>query len=349
MIRRSLAALACLTSVAALAACGSKEDDTAAAPAVQQLTLMLDYFPNADHAPIYAALARGDFRKAGIDLKIVTPSDPSAPLKLVSAGKVDVAISYEPELLLARDKQAQLISIGALVQQPLTSIISLGSAKITKPADLAGKTVGTAGLPYQSAYLKTILARAGVAPGRVKEINVGFNLVPAMLSKKVDATLGAFWNYEGVQLAREGKKPSIIRMEQVGVPTYDELIMVTRELDVRERGPLLRRFVQALQAGALAVKADPATGVDPLVAANKDLDRGLQLASVQATTDAFFPEKESQPYGWQDPEDWQAYGEWMQENDLLENPPNAAAFTNEFLPGEGVLPAEATPGQAPTE
>ena len=64
--------------------------------------------------------------------------------------------------------------------------------------DLAGKRVGTSGIPYQSAYLKTILEKAGVDPGSVKETNVGFNLVPAMVSKKVDATLGAFWNYEGV-------------------------------------------------------------------------------------------------------------------------------------------------------
>ena len=349
MTRRPIAALlACVACLTTLTACGAKEDDTSATPALQKLTLMLDYFPNADHAPIYAALARGDFRRAGLDVKIVTPSDPSAPLKLVSAGKIDIAISYEPELLLARDKGAELIGIGALVQQPLTSIISLGSANIDEPADLVGKTVGTAGIPYQSAYLKTILEREGVDPTRVKEINVGFNLVPALLSKKVDATLGAFWNYEGVQLARAKKDPSIIRVETAGVPTYDELVLVTREQDVRKRGPLLRRFVQALAAGALAVKADPAVGVDPLVAANKDLDRGLQLASVKQTLPAFFPEKKSQPYGWQDPDQWRAYAEWMKANELLKNAPTAASFTNEFLPGEGVVPVEETPGSAPT-
>ncbi len=345
MIRHPFAAvvagLACLTL---LTACGEKQDDLAAKPKVTKLRVMLDYFPNADHAPIYAAMERGDFRRAGLDIKLVTPSDPAAPLKLLSARKIDLAISYEPELLLARDKGAQLIGIGALVSKPLTSIIALGSAKITKVADLAGKTVGTAGIPYQSAYLKTILQKEGISAGRVKEINVGFNLVPAMLSKKVDATLGAFWNYEGVQLQREGKKPSIIRVEQVGVPTYDELVLVAREQDVRERGDLLRRFVLALQRGATAVKADPAAGVDPLVAANPDLKRGLQLAAVTATLPAFFPAKADEPYGWQDPQEWEAYGKWMQRNDLLTNPPNAAAFTNEFLPGEGVEKVEATPG-----
>lgn len=348
MTRRSPSALAagaaaCLALL--LSACGEKKDDVAAAPPQQRVSLMLDFFPNADHAPIYAAIANGAFKKAGIDLQIRTPSDPASPLKLVAAGKVDLAISYEPELLLARDKGAAVQSIGALVQQPLTSLISLPAAKIDKPADLAGKTVSTAGIPYQKAYLETILERAGVSPSRVKQVGVGFNLIPSLLSKKADATLGAYWNYEGVELARKKKDPQILRMEDVGVPTYDELVVVTREQDVRDRGPLLRRFMLALQSGALAVRADPAAGVDPLIAASKGLDRGLQLASVKATTDAFFPAKASRPYGWQDPQEWKRYGDWMFRNKLVQTAPTAAAFTNEFLPGEGGRAAESSPNE----
>ena len=111
-------------------------------------------------------------------MRVRTPSDPAAPLKLLAAGKADLAISYEPELLLARDKGLKLVSVGAIVQAPLTSIMSLGSKKIRTPADLEGKRVGTAGIPYQSAYLKTILEKAGADPTSVKETNVGFNLVP---------------------------------------------------------------------------------------------------------------------------------------------------------------------------
>ena len=111
-----------------------------------------------------------------------------------------MAISYEPELLLARDQGLKLVSVGALVQRPLTSIIALPGKHVQKVADLAGKTVGTAGIAYQSAELRTALQAAGVSPSRVKEVNVGFNLVPAMLSGKVAATLGGFWNYEAIQL-----------------------------------------------------------------------------------------------------------------------------------------------------
>nr|MBA2349771.1 ABC transporter substrate-binding protein [Solirubrobacterales bacterium] len=288
-----------------LAACGEKQDPAASAtPPLTKFTIVLDYFPNADHAGIYAAQASGAFEKAGLDVDIKVPGDPAEPLKLIAAGRADVAISYEPELFLARDKGVDVVGIAALAQKPLTSIVSLGSANIKRPSDLDGKTVGTSGIPYQSAYLKTILEEAGVDPARVKEVNVGFNLVPSLLSKKVDATLGAFWNYEGVQLARAKKDPSIIRMEQVGVPTYDELVLVAKQTELGRRGKLFRRFIQAVQQGTEAVRADPETGIAPLLAANKDLDRGLQLAAVKATLPVFFPEDPERPFGWQDPEEW---------------------------------------------
>ena len=344
MTRRPLAVLAACALT--LTACGEKKEPSATArPEREKLTLVLDYFPNADHAGIYAAEATGAFERAGLDVDIRVPGDPSEPLKLVAAGQADLAISYEPELFLARDKGAELVGIGAIAQKPLTSIISLGSARIRTPADLAGKTVGTAGIPYQSAYLRTILTAAGVDPARVKEIDVGFNLVPALLSKRVDATLGAFWNYEGVQLEREGKDPSIIRVEEAGVPTYDELVLVARQDELGKRGRLFRRFVQALRQGAEAVRADPAAGVDPLLEANPDLERGLQLAVVEKTVSLFFPEDPKRPFGWQDPDEWRAYGRWMRDNRLLQKPPSQALLSNEFLPGEGVRPVEADPGE----
>jgi putative hydroxymethylpyrimidine transport system substrate-binding protein len=280
-----------LLAALALSACGEKEDPAAtAAPARERLTLVLDYFPNADHVGIYAAEATGAFERAGLDVTIRVPGDPSDPLKLVASKKADLAISYEPELFLARDKGVELVGIGAIAQKPLTSIISLGAEGIRRPADLEGKTVGTAGIPYQSAYLRTILEGAGVDPSTVKEVDVGFNLVPALLSKKVDATLGAFWNYEGVQLAREKKDPSIIRMEQAGVPTYDELVLVAEQDELGTAGKVFRRFLQALRQGTEAVRADPPTPAwTPLLKANPDLERGLQAAVVKATLPVFFP------------------------------------------------------------
>ena len=321
----------------ALAACGEKKESVAPPSGHQSLTLMLDWFPNADHVGIYQALAEGDFAHAGLSVHVQVPSDPAAPLRLLAAGKVDVAISYEPELLLARNQGQPLVSVAALVQKPLTSIVSVGSKHITQPANLRGKHVGDAGIAYQHAYLTTILARAHVPASSVKEINLGANLVPAMLSGRVDATLGAYWNYEAIQLAQMGRHPNVIRMEQVGVPTYDELILVVRKSTLTGNPGEIRRFVQALARGYGSVRSNPKAAVRNLVHATTGLDPKLQLASVKATLPAFFASDPSKPWGWQDPTQWSAYGQWMLSHHLISNQAAVLdAQTNELLAGQGV-------------
>ena len=337
-MRRHLApAAATVLAALALAACGDKKDSlTAANGQTQSLTVMLDWFPNADHVGLYRALAEGDFAKAGVDLHVQVPSNPATPLQLLAAGKIDVAVSYEPELMLARDKGEPLVAIGAIVQRPLTSIVSLGAKHITSPAQLRGKRVGDAGIPYQHAYLVSILQHAGVPPSSVKEVNVGDNLVPAMLSGRVDATLGAYWNYEAIQLQQLGRRTNVIHVENAGVPDYDELVLVTRESTIANHTNLLRRFVQALGRGYESVRSNPQAGVDALVSANPSLAPKLQLASVHATLAAFFPANPGLPWGWQDQKQWNAYGEWMLSHHLISDPAAVAnASTNQLLAGQG--------------
>jgi putative hydroxymethylpyrimidine transport system substrate-binding protein len=317
------------------AGCGEKEDVLEPSGS-KQVTLMLDYFPNADHAGIYAAQAAGDFKQAGLDVQIRQPADPAAPIKQVAAGRVDVAISYEPELLRARDQGLNVVAIGALVRKPLTSIISLPKAGIRKPADLRGKTVGTAGIDYQASYLQTILDEANVPRDSVKLRNVGFSLTPALLTGKVDAVLGAFWNYGGVDLRLRGKKPRIIRMEQAGVPTYDELVLVANKDALARDSDKLRAFIGAISRGVRALRDDPDQAIEGLLQANPDLDPKLQKASVKETLPLFLPPS-GKPFGWQDPTEWDAFGAWMQEKNLLKNPPDVpASFDNSLLPGSGL-------------
>ena len=326
-MRRLLVPLALICALA-VAGCGEKEE-TLKPGEPEPLELMLDFFPNADHAPIYAAEAGGHFEDVGLDVEIRQPPDPAAPLKQVVAGRVDLAISYEPEVLRARDDGLAAQAVGALVQAPLTSIISLPQAGIRAPEDLDGKVVGTAGIDYQSAYLHAITQQARA---KAEERNVGFNLTGALLAKKVDATLGAFWNYEGTDLRLRKRNPQIIRLEQAGVPTYDELVFVANADQDDDR---IKRFMAALERGADDLRKDPAAGVKALLDANPDLDPGLQRAVVDVTLPLFEPPR-GKPYGWQDPKEWDEFARWMRDNKLLENLIDArGAFTNEYLPGEG--------------
>lgn len=333
---RLLTALLILTAAITVSACGEREEPTGAGKPGESVRLMLDYLPNADHAGIYQAIADDDFAKAKIDLDVQTPSDPAAPLKLLAAGKVDLAISYEPEVLLARDRGLDVVAVGAIVQKPLTSLISIEGSGVETVRDLRGKKVGTAGIPYQSAFLQTMLTEAKVEPADVEEVNVGFNLTPAMLSKKVDATLGSFWNYEGVDLERRDKNPNIIKVDEAGIPTYNELVITARADDLRDRGPLIRRFMQALSEGQRAVRDDPQRAADNLVKAAPELNKGLQLAAIKATLPVFFPADEDKPFGYMNHREWARFGAWMQSNNLLRRPAEPTSLTIEFLPGEGI-------------
>ena len=329
-----LVALVCAAALA-VAGCGEKEDVLQPSGS-KQLELMLDYFPNADHAGIYAAQTGGDFKEAGLDVKIRQPPDPAAPIKQVAAGRVDLAISYEPEVLRARDQGLRVVSVAALVQKPLTSIISLPKAKISKPADLKGKTVGTAGIDYQDAYLRAILSEAAVDPGSVKVRNVGFGFSAALITGKIDAALGAFWNYEGEELRLRGKRPRIIRIEKAGVPTYNELVLVANESALERDRDKIRAFIGAISRGTRDLRRDPGKAIDGLLEANPDLDPKLQRASVDVTLPLFFPPA-GKPFGWQDPAQWDEFSAWMKENHLLDNPPDpAASYDNDLLPGAGL-------------
>jgi putative hydroxymethylpyrimidine transport system substrate-binding protein len=336
-MRKTIALLVGAAATALLlAACGAKRDQIQPiAGRAQNVTMMLDWLPNADHVGIYEAIANGDLKDAGIDLHVETPPSPNAPLSLLEAGKVNVAISYEPEVLLARDRKQTILSFAALVQRPLTSVISVGSKHIKSISQLRGKTVGTAGIPYQTAYLDTMLDHAGVPRSSVKQVDVGSELVPEMISGRVDATLGGYWNYEAIELRQAHKKPNVIPVSAGGVPSYDELVLVTTEKYFENHVTLLRGLVQALGRGYAAVRANPQQGVEALDAANPSLDPTLQTAAVQATLPAFFP-GEDKPWGWQFGDRWNAYGKWMYDHHLIKHlAARDFASTNQLLAGQG--------------
>lgn len=318
-------------------ACGEKSETLPGQVEQRQFDLTLDWFPNPDHVAIYTALEENYFEDVGLEVRPHVPSDPSAPIKQVAAGRADLAISYEPEVFLAREQGLPVVAVAALVQRPLTSLMATAKKGIDSARDLEGKRVGTAGIPYQSAYLRTILERARVEPSSVKETNVGASLLPVMLSGKVDATLAAFWNVEGVELRQRGRRPTIIPVDRLGVPDYDELVLVANEKDLEDKRDDLRLFIGALAKGARQARKDPRGAAKALLEANPDLKPKLTRESVRVTLPVLFPETSGKPWGYLDPNQWRTYGAWMFAHDLLKRRPRASeALTDELLPGEGL-------------
>lgn len=215
--------------------------------AADKLVVLLDWFVNPDHAPLYVALDRGYFADENLDIELIAPADPNDPPKLVAARKADIAISYQPQLHLQADQGLPLLRIGTLVATPLSTVLTLADGPIKTVADLKGKTVGFSVSGTEEAVLSAVLKSAGLTLKDIKLVNVNFSLSPSLASGQVDAVVGAYRNFELTQMDLIGKKGRAFFIEEHGVPPYDQLIYVAHKDSVND--PRLRRFLSAVEKG----------------------------------------------------------------------------------------------------
>ena len=299
-----------------LAACGGGGGAT-----TEGATLTLDWTPNPDHVGFYYARDAGLFRKHGLDVAIHAPSDPASPLKLVAAGRSDLAVSYEQEVFFAGEKELPVVAVAAVVGQPLNSFMSIDPS-IHRLADLKGHSVGITGVPADYAAL----ASAGLAHD-VKTVNVGYSLLPALLSDKVDAVLGVYRNVEGIELEQRGYTPTVIPLDRAGVPTYDELVLVANSDRLRSSTSYADRvdkFVDAFLQGSADAQAHPQQALRILekVTASK---RSFLAASTPATLALL-------GNGCLSEAAWAKFGAWMHDKGLLKKPvPAGDVVTTRYL------------------
>lgn len=230
------------------------------AAAADKLTVLLDWFLNPDHAALVIAKTKGFFAKQNLDVELVVPADPSAPPKLVAAGKGDIAVSYQPQLqmFVAPERASEalpLVRIGALVAQPLNALVSLADGPVKTIADLKGRKVGYSVAGFEDAILAAMIETAGLTLKDVTLVNVNFNLTTALKSKQVDAVIGAFRNFELNDLDIAKLKGRAFLVESHGVPIYDELILVARR-DGLDTGKA-RRLLAAIREATVWLRANP--------------------------------------------------------------------------------------------
>ena len=225
------------------------------AMATEKLTVLLDWFVNPDHAPLYVALEKGFFAARGLEVELIAPSNPNDPPKLVAAGKADIAVSYQYQHQMQVDQGLPLVRIATLIATPLNSLVVLADSKIKTIADLKGKTIGYSVGGFETALLKVMLAKEGLKLEDVKLVNVNFSLSPSLFTGQVDAVIGAFRNFELNQMAIEKRPGRAFYVEEYGVPAYDELILVTNSKAAAD--PKLRKFVDALEEGVQYVINHP--------------------------------------------------------------------------------------------
>jgi putative hydroxymethylpyrimidine transport system substrate-binding protein len=311
-----------LLAVLVLAGCGGSSGAATTSGHTTDVSLALDWYPNADHVGVYTAIDHGFFRRAGLDVTPHAPSDVSDPIRLVAAGTTDLGIDYEPEFFYAQQEHIPVVAVASVAPEALSSIIASGASGVTSPADLRGKTIGVDGSSSTTAFVDTVLRHAGVDPSDVHLENIHFNQVPALLQGRVDAVAGVFRNIEGIQFARQGLHPVVFPYDRYGVPGYDELVIVANRDRLDSDSAYRRtvsRFVTALAAATRWAQAHPAAAVRVMAGhAYRDY-RGTIRASVPATLKLLRT-------GRLNPAAWQRFGDWMHRSGLLEETPDASAL-----------------------
>ena len=212
-----------------------------------KLTVLLDWFINPDHAPLFVAHERGYFRERGLDVEFITPSNPNDPPKLVAAGKADLAVSYQPQHQMQVDQGLPLVRVATLVATPLNSLVVLADGDIKTIGDLKGKTIGYSVGGFETVLLKVMLEKEGLSLEDVKLINVNFSLSPSLFAGQTDAVIGAFRNFELNQMDIENRPGRAFYVEEFGIPAYDELILVANQDSLAN--PAIRAFIDGLEAG----------------------------------------------------------------------------------------------------
>lgn len=214
--------------------------------AADKLSLMLDWFVNPDHAALVLAEQRGLFAEQGLQIEIQEPADPSMPPKLVAAGRTDLAVSYQPQLIQDVVQELPLVRVSTLIATPLNTLMVLVDSGINSLADMKGKTIGTAiSGGVGEATMAVMLANSGVSIDDVKIINVGWALSSSLAAGKVDAIYGGYRNFEMHQLAAEGLQGKAFYVEEEGVPPYDELVVIANRDNFDPK--VMARFNRALE------------------------------------------------------------------------------------------------------
>ncbi|WP_279480870.1 ABC transporter substrate-binding protein [Aureimonas sp. SK2] len=295
------------------------------APAAERLSVLLEWFVNPDHVPLVVAREKGFFAARGLDVELIPPADPSAPPRLVAAGQADVAVHYQPNLMLDVKAGLPLVRFGTLVETPLTTVMVRADGPVKTLADLKGRKIGYSVAGIEEAVLSAMLGTAGLGLSDVELVNVNFALSASLLSGNVDATIGAYRNFELTQMRLEGHEGRAFFPEENGVPAYDELIFVTGADKADD--PRLPRFLAAVEEAAIFSTNHPDEALAVFLKAYPDLDDELNAQAFADTLPRFAKRPAALDAG-----RYERFAAFMKDHGVLEQAPELATYAVELKP-----------------
>ena len=294
-----------LIIVFTLISCGNEQE-------LIDISLALDWYPNSNHAGIYYGIDNGYFEENDINVDVYTPSDPASILQTVASGRDEFGISYQPDLLLARSEGIPVVAVHSIVKTPLNSIMTLGDSGIDNPSKLKNKTIGYPGIPLNIGILSSILEEQGLTIDDVELVDVGFDLVPALLSERVDAIIGAFWSHESILIELEGREVNILKFEEWGIPKYHELVLVTSEEYLKNNEEIVEKFVDAFSRGYEKSIENNDESMKALIAAFPEVNVELEIQGIKLLSPLWQESFDSDGM-----DNWNKFGDWMKDKGLI--------------------------------
>ncbi|WP_174802340.1 ABC transporter substrate-binding protein [Martelella limonii] len=296
----------------------------ALANAADKLQVILEWYVNPDHAPMVIAAENGYFEEAGLDVELVPPADPSMVPRMVAAGKADIGIHYQPNLYLDHDAGIDIVRFGTLVATPLNTLTVLADGPVTDLSALKGKKIGFSVSGIEDAVVAAMLQSTGLTRDDITLVNVNFALTQSLLSGQVDATIGAFRNFELTQMQIEGEEGKAFYPEEHGVPVYDELIYVTRSDMIGD--DRLPRFLDAVEKATIFITNHPEEAWESFARAYPDLDDTLNRQAFADTIPRFAKRPAAS-----DEERYRRFGAFMAESGLIGTAPDVDAISVSVL------------------
>ena len=289
------------------------------------ISLALDWYPNSNHAGIYAALEEGYFDEENLNLEVYTPSDPTAIISSVASGRDEFGLSYAPDILRAQSVGLEIVSVLSIAQHPLNSIMTLRERKINSPKDLEGLKIGYPGIPSNKAMLETVLNSEGLTIDDVEILDVGFELVRALISGSVDAIIGAYWTHESIVMDLQGFEVDVMRLEEWGVPDYYELVLIVNKDFLVNNDSEVEKMISAFSKGYEYAINHPEDSINSIIkiAGKEIVEEDVEQKGIKLLIPIW---SDSIKFGYQDLQKWEETYNWMKKNEFLENDFNINDF-----------------------
>lgn len=322
---------------AALAGCGGGNSPETAErpgppPQLREVQVSLNREVGPEHAGLLMAEANGYFAEAGLEVALSSPASPAWPVRYLLSELVDAdfAVSHEPQVAISIENGHPITAVGSLIPEPTAAFIWLEGSGIKSISDLKGKTIAIPGLPFQRSFLEALLSRAGVKPAEVKLRYVGYKAVPTLVRGGADAIFGAVPQLEGVELRSLGRKPVITPVRSMGVPPYDELVLIATT-DLVSRDPQwVHDFMTAVSRGTAAATRNPQAVVRAIEGSGEPSPVSSRKAR-ESQVAAILPILSRD--GYMGPEQAEGLVDWMDREGMIRKKiPVSELLANEFLP-----------------